>query len=418
MPTNVSGNTITVTGSYGTTSVSGLYGAEYLGAFVPTANFSSFDLSGISVDTDDIVVIGKKDGRPETTIEGASPEQIAAIMAALANSSENDSLAEAFREMAELNVTLEINLTEVAPSDFGNDVGEAEFQAIQMPNGDQSFLPDSTAVITIVGSRLDDPLYDDLSFIEVLGHELMHLTQRPGTSTFRQHAPGEEFSGERRFRDDLFDDFDPTDYLESSIVDLSLTAPPHGQLTPYKINGIGTDGNNLFQIPDVTGGTHYSSFFLETGAGNDVILVDGSHFGTITVSPHGNKVLYGTTALNGLIYEADVSVDDISVGREGDNLRITFDNLDAEHNGVTVVDFFLRSAWQSVTVGDEVVVINQDLSITDIPQFYAANTPLDVPLDMIFASGHEPAAGSAIAPIMPMFPDDQLGWTAEPVILV
>ena len=190
MPTNVSGNTITVTGSYGTTSVSGLYGAEYLGAFVPTANFSSFDLSGISVDTDDIVVIGKKDGRPETTIEGASPEQIAAIMAALANSSENDSLAEAFREMAELNVTLEINLTEVAPSDFGNDVGEAEFQAIQMPNGDQSFLPDSTAVITIVGSRLDDPLYDDLSFIEVLGHELMHLTQRPGTSTFRQHAPG------------------------------------------------------------------------------------------------------------------------------------------------------------------------------------------------------------------------------------
>ncbi len=43
MPTNVSGNTITVTGSYGTTSISGLYGAEYLGAFVPTVNFSSFE---------------------------------------------------------------------------------------------------------------------------------------------------------------------------------------------------------------------------------------------------------------------------------------------------------------------------------------------------------------------------------------
>jgi hypothetical protein len=108
-------------------------------------------LAGLTDAASHVFNIPSQSGRPKTQAVGLTARQLAAVTAALDNSSKDPALSATFKEMADKGVMLKVTVTNTVPSWFGDGNLEAGGIRIQAhgdgpgPNGPDSIDPNSTS---------------------------------------------------------------------------------------------------------------------------------------------------------------------------------------------------------------------------------------------------------------------------------
>lgn len=359
--------------------IGGYYAGEYLTVSIPTINFGVFSLpSGIdggALSPSDTIVIAAKDGRPETRIDGAEAAEVAAVMAALANASNNAKLTTAFAEMTSKNVKLKVTVVDTAPEGFHpGATAEVTIRATQSPDGRQHFVPNAEVEIVIVASRLNDPSWGSRTFEQVLAHELMHLF-RNASGKFVQEPPGtDDFPDFDEVYDDLYQNFSAANYIGSSVVEFSVQLPSEPSVfVPIYANGIGTNGNNIIKIPDnptAGEGQFWMTSDVFAGSGNDIIIGGTGVLGSsVNITTSGLKLIYNAAGFFNIIMSDVTSTSGMTLSRIGDDLYIDFDGGNDPatiENGIFFSDFYSGEVlYAAIHTGSEVLTL-ESIGVSNI----------------------------------------------------
>ena len=321
------------------------YGGEYINIPVITLPANNFEVDGKTLrevleerDSQlDPITINETEDSPETTMIGVSKSEAAAVAAALANVGNNEDLSNSFDEMVAKNVKLRVEVVNTAPADFeSTQAGGVRFPATQAPDGTQSFAENSEVVITVVGSRLNDAAYGDLSFRSVLAHELAHL-MRDSSGKFLTDVSGDTYNEDGQLQRDLFEGFKAKDFLDSPDIVSDVTQADPGGIYGPQYGLPGTNANNYLMGPVFSAmGT------ISTADGNDIVLLPGGAH-QVAVTHVGTKLIYCAGGMNTLIYPTGTDLRDAKYERIGDDLYISFgDEISAllEDNVVVLMRFF------------------------------------------------------------------------------